>query len=214
MTYREALHLLRLVESSKAQLQAFGQMALKRLAKRVGLQVLGLEQLPVQQYLADCMAKQALLQPTTLPFFFTSKADGQQMFKSTSQEARPHPIPPPTGAMETGKLNPSTKLTSQKCKGDVDVPSVISTTVAGGAPPMPRQFNMPEQSPVSQLPLPFLSKQQPCLPHILPDHFSGTSRTTSSPLLRWNPPSLGLGWPAPPSIPGHMLSLQLFTSMS
>jgi hypothetical protein len=48
----------------------------------------------VQQYLADCIAKQALLQTTTFPFLLTSSADGQQTFKSTSQEAIPQPIPP------------------------------------------------------------------------------------------------------------------------
>ena len=48
----------------------------------------------MQQYFADCIAKQALLHPTTLPFLFTSSADGQQTFKSTSQEATPHPTPP------------------------------------------------------------------------------------------------------------------------
>jgi hypothetical protein len=48
----------------------------------------------VQQYLADCIAKQALLQPTTFPFLLTSSADGQQTCKSTSQEAIPQPIPP------------------------------------------------------------------------------------------------------------------------
>jgi hypothetical protein len=67
----------------------------------------------VQQYLADCIAKQALLQTTTFPFLLTSSADGQQTFKSTSQEAIPQPIPPPIGFIETGKLKPSTtKLTS------------------------------------------------------------------------------------------------------
>lgn len=214
MTQRVARHLLRLVESSKAKLQAFGHIALKRCEKSVGLQVFGLAQFPVQQYLADCIAKQALLQPTTFPPLLTSNAEGQHTFKSTSQDATPHPIPPPTGFIETGKLNPSTKLTSQKCMGELEEPSVISTTVAGGFPPFPLQCNWFEQSPVVHEPFPLLSKLHPCLPHIRPDHFSGASRTTSSPLPRWNPPSFGVAWPAPPSIPGHMLSLQLFTRIS
>ncbi|PIA60415.1 hypothetical protein AQUCO_00300130v1 [Aquilegia coerulea] len=78
----------------------------------VGLHVLGLAKSPVQQYLADCMAKQALLHPTTFPPFFTSNAEGQQMFKSISHPAIPHPTPPPIGPIETGRLKPSTKLTS------------------------------------------------------------------------------------------------------
>ncbi|KAL0555586.1 hypothetical protein IC582_009536 [Cucumis melo] len=58
------------------------------------------------------MAKQALLHPTTFPFFFTSNLDGQKMFTSISQDAMPQPIPPPIGFIERGKLKPSTKLTS------------------------------------------------------------------------------------------------------
>ena len=96
----------------------------------------------------------------------------------------------------------------------MNVPSVISTTVAGGLPPIPLQCSSPAQSPVSHDPLPLASKQHPCLPQILPDHRSGTFRTASLPEVRWKPPSLGVGWPAPPSIPGHTLSLQLLTSMS
>ena len=87
-------------------------MALNKWANRVGLQVFGFAYCPVQQYLADCIAKQALLQPTTLLPLLTSSVEGQQMFTSTSQDATPHPTPPPTGFIDTGKLNPSTRLTS------------------------------------------------------------------------------------------------------
>ncbi|KAG9147887.1 hypothetical protein Leryth_003485 [Lithospermum erythrorhizon] len=89
MTYRDALHLLRLDESSNA------------LANSVGLQVFGFAYCPVQQDLADCIAKQALLQPTTLSPLLTSSADGQQTLRSTSHEATPQPTPPPTGFIET-----------------------------------------------------------------------------------------------------------------
>lgn len=94
------------------------------------------------------------------------------------------------------------------------MPSVISTTVVGGVPPRPWQCNLPEQSPVAHKPCPFALKLQCCLPHILPDHLWGTSMTASWPLMRWKPPSFGVGCPAPPKIPGHILSLQLFTTMS
>lgn len=85
--------------------------------------------------------------------------------------------------------------------------------MAGGSPPAPWQCSCPPQSPVSHWPLPLESKLQPCLPHILPDHLSGTSMTTSCPLPRKNPPSLSVFCPAPPRIPGHMVSLQLLTMM-
>jgi len=87
-------------------------MALKRCAKIVGLQLFGFANTPVQQYLSVLAAKQALLQATTFPCLFISKADGQQTFKLASQAATPHPTPPPIGTIDTGKLNPSTKLTS------------------------------------------------------------------------------------------------------
>lgn len=160
-------------------------MALKRWANSVGLHVLGSEYSPVQQYFADCIAKHALLQPITFPPILTSKADGQHMLRSTWHSAIPHPIPPPTGFIDTG-----------------------------GFPPIPWQCSWPSQSPVSQDPFPFWSKWQFCLAHILPDHFSGTSMTISSALLSWKPPFFGVGWPALPRIPGHKISWQLFTSIS
>ncbi|KAK4419045.1 hypothetical protein Salat_2317300 [Sesamum alatum] len=105
---------------------------------------------------------------------------------------QPQPAPPPTGFMETGK-------------GEVDVPNVISP---------PWQWNRPEQSPVAHEPFPFALKLQFCLPQTLPDYFSGTSATTSCPLLRRNPPSFRSLLASTPSIPGNMLSLQLFTIIS
>ncbi|KAF7816412.1 hypothetical protein G2W53_030381 [Senna tora] len=88
-------------------------------------------------------------------------------------------------------------------------------SVAGGTPPIPLHFKRPAQSPVWHLPFPvFWSKQQPCLPQILPDHPSGTSRTVSSPVARRKPPSWGVGWPALPRSAGHTSSLQLFTIIS
>lgn len=112
MRYRGALQERRLDESSKAKLYALGQMALNRWAKSVGLQLFGEAYSPVQQYLADFRAVQALLHATTLDPRRTSNMVGQHTFRSTSQAAMPQPIPPPTGVMETGRLNPSTKLTS------------------------------------------------------------------------------------------------------
>ncbi|RWW58997.1 hypothetical protein BHE74_00034099 [Ensete ventricosum] len=90
-------------------------MDLKRWERRVGWQLVGDPYLPMQQYPSAFSAKHALLHPTTRRPLRTSNSAGQQAVTSASHPATPHPIPPPpppTGAMVTGRLNPSTRLTS------------------------------------------------------------------------------------------------------
>ncbi|KAF1897651.1 hypothetical protein Lal_00032408, partial [Lupinus albus] len=79
--------------------------------------------------------KQALLHPITLPFIFTSNADGQQTFKSTSQEATPQPTPPPTGFIETGESRHEyTVVCLVTCRSCVQIIQTTSMRVMSSNP--------------------------------------------------------------------------------
>lgn len=88
-----------------------------------------------------------------------------------------------------------------------------SASVAGGAPPEPEHLSTPPQSPVSHLPLPETSKEHPRRPQNRPDHPAGALIVTISPGLSWNPPLMSWGFPAPGWIPGHIMSLHLFSKV-
>lgn len=75
----------------------------------------------------------------------------------------------PSGLIDTGRLKPSTRLTSKKSFPSAPA-RVYSARVTGGAPPLPLQGISPDpQSPVRQLNLPELDEHWD-LAQNLPDH--------------------------------------------
>ena len=79
----------------------------------MGGHVSGLSYAPVQQYCGSLKAIHALLQAITLPSDpFTCSSAGQAAFTLAGQLEALHSPVPPCVATETGKLNPSTRLTS------------------------------------------------------------------------------------------------------
>lgn len=75
-----------------------------------------------------------------------------------------------------------------------------SASEAGGFPEA-EHFSVDPHAPVSQVPVPVLSKLQPVRPHILPDQPTGALKTMDCPGLSSNPPPLKL---SPGVIAGQM----------
>lgn len=183
----------------------------------LGLHVAGELYSPLQQYSGLPYASHALLQATTPPsdsLLVTRRSDGHEPFKSTT-----HPVAvqfwpePPFGVTRTGRLYPSTRLTSKK--SSPPYPSrVNSARVVGGDAVFPEQSMAPEeQSPVRQEKELDEDVVQKVLAQKRPPQAEGAVSDLDDPEVRVKPSVGNGGEPALERIPGQTVWSHLFTSV-